>query len=59
VHLCLGAHLARLEGEIGLDLLFRRFPELALAIPPQAVTWQYGPMLRGPARLPVTLTADR
>jgi cytochrome P450 len=59
VHLCLGAHLARLEGEIGLDLLFRRFPELALAIPPQAVTWQYGPMLRGPAQLPVTLTADR
>ena len=31
VHYCLGAALARLEGEIGLRTLFDRFPDLALA----------------------------
>ena len=31
VHYCLGAALARLEGEIGLRTLFERFPDLALA----------------------------
>lgn len=31
VHFCLGAPLARLEGEIALDRLFTRFPDLALA----------------------------
>jgi cytochrome P450 len=30
-HYCLGAALARLEGEIGLRLLFERFPDLAAA----------------------------
>ena len=33
VHFCLGAALARLEGEIGLRTLFERYPELALAGP--------------------------
>jgi cytochrome P450 len=31
VHFCLGAPLARLEGEIALSRLFTRFPDLALA----------------------------
>lgn len=56
VHLCLGVHLARLEGEIGLDILFRRLPGIRLAIPAAEVAWAYGPMLRGPRELPVTLT---
>ncbi|MFI0815280.1 cytochrome P450 [Streptomyces sp. NPDC021098] len=33
-HFCLGAELARLEGRIGLRVLFERFPDLALAVPP-------------------------
>ncbi len=56
VHLCLGIHLARLEGEIGLDILFRRLPHLRLAIPAAEVAWAYGPILRGPREIPVTLT---
>ncbi len=55
VHLCLGAHLARLEGELGLAMLFARFPDLRLAMPPDEVVWSYGPMLRGPRQLPVSL----
>lgn len=34
VGFCLGAALARLEGEIALTTLFRRFPGLHLAVPP-------------------------
>jgi len=32
-HQCIGQHLARLELRIGLDALFRRLPDLALAVP--------------------------
>lgn len=53
-HLCLGAQLARVEGEIALDVLFERLPGLRLDIPVADVVWSYGPMLRGPYELPVT-----
>jgi cytochrome P450 len=29
-HYCLGASLARMEGEVGLQVLYERFPELTL-----------------------------
>jgi cytochrome P450 len=35
VHYCLGARLARIEGEIAFRTLLRRFPELALAAEPE------------------------
>jgi cytochrome P450 len=31
IHVCLGATLARMELRIGLQMLFERFPHLALA----------------------------
>ncbi|MBB5960426.1 cytochrome P450 [Saccharothrix tamanrassetensis] len=34
VHYCLGAPLAHLQAEIALPALFERFPDLALAVPP-------------------------
>lgn len=37
VHFCMGAPLARLEAGIALDALFRRFPELSLAVPETAL----------------------
>lgn len=55
-HLCLGAQLARLEGEIALETLFRRLPDLSLDVRTDDVVWAYGPMLRGPRRLPVTFS---
>lgn len=35
IHYCVGARLARIEGEIAFGALLRRFPELALAAEPE------------------------
>ena len=51
-HYCLGAALARLEGEIGLRSLFDRFPDLAVSSPGVRRPTR---VLRGWASLPVTL----
>jgi cytochrome P450 PksS len=53
-HFCLGAPLARLEGEIALMTLLRRFPELRLAGPPESLRWRRG-AIRGLEELPVAL----
>ncbi|MDX3072785.1 cytochrome P450 [Streptomyces sp. NPDC088354] len=55
VHYCLGAPLARLEGQIAIGTALRRLPGLALAVPPEEVRWRLGG-LRGPSWLPVTFT---
>ena len=53
IHYCLGAPLARLEGQIGLQTLFTKFPELQLAIPAQQLEWRSGVLFRGLKQLPV------
>jgi cytochrome P450 len=55
LHYCLGAPLARLEGEIAIGTVLRRLPNLALAVPPPELQWQVA-SLRGPKRLPITFT---
>jgi cytochrome P450 len=52
IHVCLGAPLARVEGQVAFATLFRRFPELRLAVPPEEVRWGNS-FLRGFAHLPV------
>ncbi len=54
IHYCLGAALARMEGEVGLRALFDRFPDLALAGPPRRRQTR---VLRGYSAMPVHLTA--
>ncbi len=51
-HFCLGAALARIEGEVGLRSLFERFPDLALAPGAQRRATR---VLRGWRQLPVLL----
>jgi cytochrome P450 len=55
LHYCLGAPLARLEGEIAFGTVLRRLPNLALAVPHEDLEWHVAG-LRGPKRLPVTFT---
>jgi cytochrome P450 len=53
VHFCLGAQLARLEGQIALSAAVRRFPKLRLST--NELRWRPAPVLRGLEALPVTL----
>jgi len=52
VHYCLGAVLSRIEGQLALPMLLRRFPDLALAAEPGE---RHTLMLRGYETLPVVL----
>ncbi|MGN6606640.1 MAG: cytochrome P450 [Jatrophihabitans sp.] len=53
-HYCLGAALARMEGEVGLRLLFERYPDLQLRPGAERRSTR---ILRGFERLPVRLRA--
>lgn len=53
IHYCLGAPLARLEGEIGLQTLFGRLPNLRLTDPRASLSWRSGVLFRGLERLPL------
>jgi cytochrome P450 RapN len=53
-HHCLGAQLARMELQLTIGTLVRRFPELRLTVPADEVVWRTNRMIRGVQRLPVT-----
>jgi cytochrome P450 len=55
IHHCLGAPLARLEGDIAFRALLRRLPSLALAGEPDELVWRNSTLFRGLTRLPVRL----
>jgi cytochrome P450 len=52
-HFCLGAPLARLEGQIAINTLLRRVPDLRLTVAPDRLRWRRGLLLRGLESLPV------
>jgi cytochrome P450 PksS len=52
-HYCLGAALARLEGQIAISTLVQRMPDVRLNIAPDQLRWRGGFFLRGLEALPV------
>ena len=55
IHFCLGAPLARLEGQIAFPALLRRLPGLALAT--DSLEWIDSLIFRGVKSLPVSFGA--
>jgi cytochrome P450 len=54
IHHCLGAHLARVEGQIVFGRMLERFASIDLDGPEPS--WRQSVTLRGLERLPVTVT---
>ena len=52
-HHCLGAPLARMEGQIAITALLQRFSDLRLAADPESLRWNRGFFLRGLQKLPI------
>ncbi|RCV50024.1 cytochrome P450 [Marinitenerispora sediminis] len=57
VHQCIGQQLARVELRVGFPALFRRFPTLRLAVPPEEVPLRDDMVIYGVRELPVTWSA--
>jgi cytochrome P450 PksS len=52
IHTCLGAPLARVEGEVALGVLLQRYPEIRLDIPAEELRYR-DTFLRGFAEIPL------
>jgi cytochrome P450 len=55
IHYCLGAPLARLEGQVAVSALLRRYPGLRSAVPLDQLKWRPGLLMHGVTHLPVQL----
>ncbi|MFD1173385.1 cytochrome P450 family protein [Oceanobacillus picturae] len=55
IHACLGAPLARLEGEIAIASFFKRYPHAQLNINKDDLEWRTGMIVRGVRELPLLL----
>ncbi|QUT06863.1 cytochrome P450 [Sphingobium phenoxybenzoativorans] len=54
-HFCLGTPLARIEGQIVLGEILRRYSSIELAEPVDSIPWINSLVTRGPSRLPLRL----
>lgn len=55
IHYCLGAPLARLEGQVAIGTLIRRAPNVRVSVAPDQLRWRAGLIVRGLETLPVLL----
>jgi cytochrome P450 len=53
IHYCVGAPLARMEGQIGIATLLHRLPGLQLAVPRASLEWRPSAIVRGVRSIPV------
>jgi cytochrome P450 len=56
IHYCLGAPLARMEGQIAISTLLRRMPDLRPAVPLDSLQWRSSLLIRGLKAFPVEFT---
>jgi hypothetical protein len=54
-HFCLGTPLARVEGQIVLSEIIRRYSRIELAEPVEDIAWINSLVTRGPTRIPLRL----
>lgn len=54
-HFCLGTPLARIEGQIVLGEIIRRYSSIELAEPVDSIPWINSLVTRGPSRIPLRL----
>jgi cytochrome P450 len=54
-HFCLGTPLARIEGEIVIGEIVRRYSRIELAEPVDTIPWINSLVTRGPSRIPLRL----
>jgi cytochrome P450 len=55
IHYCLGAPLARLEGQLAITALVEAFPDMQLSVEPDSLDWHATMLSRGLVQLPVAL----
>ncbi|MEY9947233.1 cytochrome P450 [Kitasatospora sp. GAS1066B] len=58
IHYCIGAPLARLEGQAALATLLTRLPDIEFAGEPAELRWRGGLIMRGLRELPVSFTPE-
>jgi cytochrome P450 len=56
LHFCLGAQLARIEGQEAFAALLARFPDISLAVEPEELVHRRSTLVRGLTELPVRLS---
>jgi cytochrome P450 len=54
-HICLGFPLARLEGQVAIPAVLRRWRDIALAVPEEKIEWLNSMVFRGMTRLPLAV----
>ena len=55
IHYCIGAPLARLEGQVAINALLKRYPRIRLDTPIDSLEWNDSLLLHGMKALPVRL----
>ncbi|CAN5257746.1 cytochrome P450 [soil metagenome] len=56
VHFCLGAPIARIEAQVAIGEIVRRFPDYSIPEPVGEIEWSNSLVTRGPTRLPLRLS---
>ena len=54
IHFCLGAPLARLEGEVAISSLLKRMPNMKLMVAESKLEWRSGMIVRGVKEIPLS-----